>query len=288
MKIMKIIDGNKLAQKINLQTKEMVESLEGKRPGLAIILVGEREDSKLYVELKEKQARKIGIETHKYVCGENAREEEILEAISHLNSDPEVDAVLVQLPLPDKFDTDKIISAIDPNKDVDRFHPQNVAVLRETCSHQEVMPPVLAAVLELLANVGCELQDKNVCVVANSEIFGKSLKKVLECKGAKVRLASFGQEGLEERTSKADVLISATGKPLFIKKEMLKQGAAVVDIGITKKGKKVLGDVDLEDVQDKVSFITPVPGGVGPVTVAMLLRNTVELAKAEDKNKISQ
>jgi methylenetetrahydrofolate dehydrogenase (NADP+) / methenyltetrahydrofolate cyclohydrolase len=283
---MKLIDGKKLAEKINLQTKQLIETKAEKRPGLAIILVGSQEDSKLYVKLKEKEAFKIGIETHTYLFDEEASKEEILEVVEYLNNDPEIDAILVQLPLPKKFDACEIIFKIDPRKDVDRFHPDNVSILQKTCSHSHVIPPVLAVVLEILKSINCELEDKNICIIANSDLFGKSLAKVLECKKAQVCVLRSGDKNIIQKASKADILISAIGKPKFVGEEMVKEGAVVIDIGISKKGKSVLGDVDLEKVKNKVSYITPVPGGVGPMTVAMLLRNTFELAQKKAKSPV--
>jgi methylenetetrahydrofolate dehydrogenase (NADP+)/methenyltetrahydrofolate cyclohydrolase len=238
------------------------------------------------VKLKEKTALKVGVETHSYLFEKNCSQKEILEVIEYLNNDKEIDAVLVQLPLPKKLNACEIISSIEPTKDVDRFHPENVAILRNTCDHQHVIPPVLAVVLEILKNIKYDIETKEVCILANSDLFGKSLAKVLECEKAKVCVLRPKDDNIIERTSKADILISAIGKPGFIDDKMIKDGAVVIDIGITKKGKKVLGDVDFEKVKEKASYITPVPGGVGPITVAMLLRNTLMLAKKEDRNQI--
>jgi len=277
-----IIDGKKIAKQLNKKTLKEIERLGGNIPGLAIILVGQREDSKLYVGLKEKEARKIGIETHVYKCEQDIEEEKILEMIEHLNSDDEIDAILIQLPLPKNFDTDKIIKAIDPKKDVDRFHPENTKVLQSTCSHEHVMPPVLGVVLEMLEQIDFDTDQKVGCVIANSEIFGESLAKVLQCKGMNVEFCGPDDTNLIKKTSRADVLISAVGRPSFVVKDMVKQDAVVIDVGITKEGKEVLGDVDFDDVKERASHITPVPGGVGPATVSMLLLNTVRLAA---KNK---
>lgn len=283
IKQMKLIDGKKIAKQVTAKAVKEMESLEGRHPGLAMILIGEREDSKLYVSLKEKEAKKVGIDTHTYKCGSDISEQEVLEMIEHLNGDEEIDAILVQLPLPEKFDADKIIRALDPKKDVDRFHPENLEVLLKTCDHGHVIPPVFGVILEMLEEIDCDLNSKQICVVANSEIFGKSLAKVLECNQAKVELADPSEKKLEEKTKKADVLVTAVGKPGLIGEGMVKKDAVVIDVGITKEGKKVLGDVNFDDVKDEASFITPVPGGVGPVTVAMLLLNTVRLAKERGK-----
>ncbi len=279
----KIINGKALAEKIKDNIVKEIIKLNGLRPNLAIILIGEREDSELYVNLKEQQAKKVGIDTHLYKCPENISEQEILDIIDHLNKDKTIDAILMQLPLPEGFKTDAIIRAINPAKDVDRFHPDNLKILFKTCDHHHVMPPIFEVVLEMLKSIDCQLQNKQICIVCNSDIFGKSLAKVLECQGARVEIVYTDNNDLVNKTKRADVLITAVGKPGFIKKDMIKKDAVIIDIGITKKGKKVGGDVDFEDVKNKVSYITPVPGGVGPMTIAMAFRNTLELYKRKHR-----
>ncbi len=298
---MKIIDGRSIAEEILDEVKKEVEVIEGRpyyatyfakttkvkkaskgrRPGLAIILIGEREDSTIYVGLKEKKAKEVGIDTHLYKCDSSTEEKEIFEVIEHLNRDEQIDAILVQLPLPEKFDTNKIIEKIDPKKDVDRFHPDNLKILQSTCKHGHVMPPVFSVILKVLEQVDYNLKGKEVCIIANSDVFGKNLTKVLECREASVVMATPEEEDLAKKTVKADVLISAVGQPEFIKDYMIKEGAVVIDVGITKENGKVYGDVDFENVIEKVSYITPVPGGVGPITVAMLLKNVVALRAAD-------
>jgi len=288
--MVKLIDGKALAEKIKDDiVKEIIKINEGqvgiasKRPSLAIILVGEREDSKLYVDLKEKEAVKVGIDTHLYKCVDDTDEREILEMIDCLNKDASVDAILVQLPLPAGFDTDAIIMSIDPYKDVDGFHPDNLAKLFKTCDHKNIIPPVHEAVMEILKSINCDLADKQVCIISNSDIFGKSLAHVLSCQGAKVEITNINDDKLKEKTAKADLLITAVGKPKLIKKEMIKQDAVIIDIGITKQGKEVVGDVDFNSVKDNAGFLTPVPGGVGPLTIAMAFKNTLKLYKLRNK-----
>lgn len=280
----KIINGKKLAEEIKDKIVKEITKLGGDRPSLAIILIGDREDSCLYVNLKEKESKKCGIDTHLYKCDKDIPEREIFDMIDCLNKDDSIDAILVQLPLPDGFDTDGIIRAIDPQKDVDRFHPDNLEVLFKTCDHEHVMPPVFGAVLEMLKSINCDLENKQACVIYNSEIFGKGLKKVLECKNAKVNIAHANDKNLEKTTQDADVLITAVGRSEFIKANMIKKDATIIDIGITRKKEKTLGDVDQESVKERVSFITPVPGGVGPMTIAMLFQNTLELYKNRKNN----
>ncbi len=277
-----IIDGKALAEKIKDDVTKEIFAM-GQRPNLAIILVGDREDSVLYVDLKEKEAKKVGIDTHIYRCPADISEREIYDTVDFLNKDNSIDAILVQLPLPDGFDTDGIIRAIDSVKDVDRFHPDNLERLLSNCNHDAVIPPLIAVVLEILRSINCDLRDKTVCTIVNSEIFGKSIRKVLECLGAKVEITNINDGELLKKTKRADVLITAVGKPHFIKKDFVKSDALIIDIGITKEGEKVYGDVDFEDVKDKVDFITPVPGGVGPMAIAMLFKHTLEIYKNRHK-----
>ena len=279
----KIIDGQVLAEKIKDKVAEEIYKLGGYRPNLAIILIGEREDSLLYVNLKEKEAKKIGIDTHIYKCPVDIAEREVLAMIDYLNNDDSIDAILVQLPLAEKFHADNIIKAIDPDKDVDRFHPNNLKVLLNTCHHQHVMPPVFEVILKILENINCQLKNRQICIMYNSEIFGKSLAKVLDCQQARVEIVKADSKDLIDKAKRADILITAIGRAKFVKKNMIKKDAIIIDIGITKKGKKVFGDVDFKDVKEKASYITPVPGGVGPMTIAMLFKNTLELYKQRRK-----
>jgi len=282
----KIIDGKKLAEKVKDKVvKEIVKLNHGRpealliRPNLAIILVGEKEDSKIYVALKEREAKKVGIDTHLYKVAEDISEGELLEIIKCLNEDETIDAILTQLPLPAAIDTDTVIMSVSPAKDVDGFHPDNLEKLLKSCSSDALMPPVFAAVLEMLKSLKYEIENKQICVISNSEIFGQSLAHVLKCRGAKTEMVTPNDKNLAEQTVRADVLITAAGKPKFIKKEMIKEGAIIIDIGITKVGEEVFGDADFNDIKDKAGYISPVPGGVGPLTVAMAFKNTVEIYK---------
>ena len=280
-----LIDGKKIAEEVKDRVAKEIFDLKGPRPNLAIILIGERPDSKLYVELKEREARKVGVDTHLYKCPENIPEQDVLDMIRLLNEDELIDGILVQLPLPQGFDTDGIILAINPDKDVDCFHPENLKKLFKTCDHYDVMSPVFKSVDRMLCSIDCNLKNKTVCILANSDIFGKSLAKTLECKGAQVEVIRADDKDLTSKTSKADVLITAIGRPKFIKKEMVKKDAVVIDIGTTKENKKVLGDVDFDDVEQKTSHITPVPGGVGPMTIAYLFENCLAAYKKKRNSK---
>jgi len=275
----KIIDGKKLADSIKDDIVKQIIKLNGARPNLAIILIGKRPDSELYVRLKEAEAKKVGIDTHLYKCAENTSEREILEMIRCLNEDNSVDAILVQLPMPAGIDADTIMLALDPTKDVDGFQPDNLEKLLKSCDFSGLMPPVFAVVLKILKSIDYEIKDKKVCVVSNSDIFGKSLAHILKCQGAKAEAVQVDDKNLAEQTRQADILITAAGKPEFIKQDMIKPDAVIIDIGISKQGDKFVGDVDFEDVKEKAGYITPVPGGVGPLTIAMAFKNTLEIYK---------
>lgn len=264
--MVKKIDGRAIAERIKDQVAQEIYKFNGPRPNLAIILVGEREDSKLYVTLKEREGKKVGVDTHLYKLTEDSTETELLKTINFLNSDESIDGILIQLPLPPQFNTDKIISALDPKKDVDGFHPQHPSY---------IISPVLAAVLACLEEIKFVCSGKSACIFYNSEIFGNSLKEVLINKGLTV-LAP-------ERSEEVDILISALGLPHSVKKEIIKEGAVLVDIGTTKVDDKVLGDIDFEDIKEKASYLTPVPGGIGPMTIAFLFRNVLEIFKTKNK-----
>ncbi len=276
----KIIDGKKLAKKIKDNIVKEVTKL-GARPNLAIILVGNNSDSELYVSKKEKTAKIVGVDTHCYKCEAGVGQEKILEIIDFLNNDETIDAIMVQLPLPKNkgYDTDKIIKSIKPEKDVDRFHPANIGPITKACSPELILPPVFGVILEMLKSINCDLENKKIKMIANSQIFGGSLAKALECKGAKTTLCQAEDPELVSKCAQADILIPVIGKPKFIKKKMIKPGAIIIDVGITREMGSVYGDVDFDDVKDKAGYISPVPGGVGPMTVALTLRNTLELHK---------
>ncbi|MCX6800084.1 MAG: bifunctional 5,10-methylenetetrahydrofolate dehydrogenase/5,10-methenyltetrahydrofolate cyclohydrolase, partial [Candidatus Falkowbacteria bacterium] len=246
------------------------------RPSLAIILVGQREDSMLYVNLKEKQAREVGIDTNLYRLDNDITEKKLIEAIQFLNQDESVHAILVQLPLPGHLDTDKIIATINPAKDADGFHPETIKKLLANCDLTNI-PPLYNVVLQILKEINYNPNGKQVAIVANSLIFGNNLSHVLNCLGMTSQVILSGEENIQNKTKQADVLITAIGKPGFITKEFIKKGAAIIDIGITKKDQKILGDVNFESVKDIASYITPVPGGVGPITIAMLFKNILNL-----------
>lgn len=279
---MKIIDGQHIALKITQKVaREIFES--GKktenRPGLAIILAGDREDSEIYVDIKQVTAKEVGIDTHLYRINEQENTEDIVKLIEHLNDDNEVDGILVQLPLPEKYDTDKIIATMDPGKDVDCFHPDNVEKLNNYKEEKLfILSPVYATVLEMLESVYFNLEQSVSVVVANSQVFGGGLQKVLEAEGSKSEVVFTDDKLFKEKIKKADLLVTAIGKRNLITADMIKPNAVVIDVGITKEDGKIYGDVDFNEVKEMVSAITPVPGGVGPVVVAKVLENTWKLA----------
>jgi len=260
------IDGRAIAERVKDRIAQEIQEFKGPRPNLAIILVGERPDSKLYVSLKEKEGKRVGIDTHLYEMAATVGEEELLRVIRFLNDDELIDGILVQLPLPENLPTDKIIAAIDPGKDADGFHPERRSYL---------LSPVLASILACLEEIRFQPAGKTAYVLYNSEVFGLSVKEILEAQGMKI--------GLKDQPEQADLLVTALGAPHKVKKEMVKDGAVLIDIGITQVDNQVLGDVDYEDVKDKAAFITPVPGGIGPMTIAFLFKNVLEIFKRRRK-----
>ena len=261
-----IIDGKKIAQKIlsEIQMKIKEEKIQ---PGLGVFLIGENEASEIYVGLKKNAAEKIGINFFLERFSADSTQEEIVSKIGNYNQDEKASGIIVQLPLPEKFATQEVINAIDPKKDVDGFHPEN-----------ETLPAVFPqAILELIKATESYVGKKAV-VIANSETFGKKMKKILAEENIESEYV-LAQNISAEKLNQADILISAVGQAGIIKSEMVKEDSIVIDGGIAKDGDSVSGDVDFEDVKNKVSFITPVPGGVGPVTIACLLRNVYLAAK---------
>ncbi len=257
--MIKKIDGKKISERIKDEIAEEIYHFKGLRPNLAIILVGERPDSKLYVSLKEREAKKVGIDTHIYRLDADVPEEELISVVSFLNKDETIDGILIQLPLPEKFNTDEIIEILDPEKDVDGFH---------SAHPNYILSPVLASIKACLEEIKFIAKNKTACVLYNSEIFGSSVKDLLK---------KLGIAKLSDRSEEADLLVTALGKPHFIKKEMIKEKAVMIDIGITPVGDDVQGDIDYNDVKEKGSYITPVPGGIGPMTIAFLFKNALAI-----------
>lgn len=287
---MQIIDGNLLALEITQKiAKDVFDNFRDQRPGLAIILAGDRPDSALYVDIKQQRAKEVGIDTHLYKIKKQETNKDILDLIDYLNRDLEIDGILVQLPLPKKYNTDKIIRAISPEKDVDGFHPINreKIIQAKTISEEpKIIPPVYAAIFFILKKIGFNFSEKQAVLVVNSPIFAEGIVRMLERRGMRVVVVSADDEDLGSKIAEADLLISAIGRSRLIKAEMIKPNATVIDVGINRESDgNVVGDVDFEEAKEMAAAITPVPGGIGPLTVAKVLENTWRLAKSSRQIK---
>ena len=275
------LDGKDLAQRIKLQLKEetlgLKESL-GKVPGLAIILVGDNPASKIYVNSKIKGCSELGFESFAHFLPEDTSEERVLELIGELNEDGRVNGILVQLPLPKHIDEKKVIDKIALDKDVDGFKPENLGLLM-LGDKDSMQPCTPAGIMELLRAYSIELVGKDVVVVGRSNIVGKPMGSLLINEGATVTTCNSKTKDLKAKTSQADMVIMAIGQAKFLTEDMVKEGAIIVDVGINRTEDGLFGDVDYDGVSKKAAYITPVPGGVGPMTVAMLFANTMKAFK---------
>ena len=274
----RIISGTELSKNIkaNIATKIAGHIAQGKRaPGLAVILVGADPASQVYVGSKRRSCEEIGIFSKSYDLPETTSESELLSLIDELNYDEAIDGILVQLPLPKQIDSTKVIEAIAPHKDVDGFHPENVAKL--FLGQRSLVPCTPKGMMVLLDEINYDLTGKEVVVVGRSNIVGKPVALLCLQKNATVTIAHSKTKNLKEVCQRADVLIAAVGRAKMINSDYVKEGAVVLDVGINRdENNKLCGDVDFEDVKDKVYAITPVPGGIGPMTITMLLQNTLE------------
>ncbi len=270
-----ILDGAKTAQKIRASIAKKVTEL-GIEPGLSTILVGDDPASRMYIQMKAKVCRQVGFRSDMHNLSANVQESELLELIKQLNADDKVDGILVQLPLPARMDIVKVLEAIDPAKDVDGFHPQSMGEL--AAGKERLVAATPKGVIELLAEYEIPLEGKEVVIVNHSTVVGKPLAMLFLNRNATVTVCHVKTRDLAFHTRRADILVSATGVPHIITADMVKEGAIVVDVGITTKNGKTVGDVDFENVKDKCSYISPVPGGVGPMTIACLLSNTLVVA----------
>lgn len=284
-----IIDGKMVAAKVNEETAKMVATMarnENKQPGLAVVLVGEDPASQVYVGMKVKKCAELGIYSDKRVLPVDATQEDVLSVVEELNNDPKIHGILVQSPPPPQIDEKEIVRAIDPKKDVDCFHPVNVGkmLLGEDDGFQPCTP---AGIMELLARYDVDPEGKHAVIIGRSNIVGKPMMALLvqKAKGANatVTVCHSRTKNIAEIASQADILVAAIGKAEFVTADMVKDGAVVVDVGINrvddpeaKRGYRLVGDVAFEEVSEKASLITPVPGGVGPMTIAMLMRNAVK------------
>ncbi len=275
-----ILDGKKLAKDMRLSLKDEVEKLadDGVTPGLAVILVGDDPASQVYVASKEKACKQLGIDSHMYRLSQYISQNELIELIDELNGDNSIDGILVQLPLPNHIDENAIIEAIRPDKDVDGFHPQNVGRL---CGGREAFVPCTPlGVMHMLKETGVKLSGLNAVVVGRSNIVGKPMGTLLLSQNCTVTTCHSRTKDLKNHLQNADIVVAAVGNPKFITADMIKDGAIVIDVGINRLDDGSLcGDVDFDACCEKASYITPVPGGVGPMTIAMLMHNTVKAAK---------
>ncbi len=276
----KIIDGKSISKKVKEEIKSEVQKLreKGVVPKLTVILVGDDPASQVYVRNKEKSASQVGIISETIRLPESTKESELLELVKRLNDDPEVDGILVQLPLPEHISKDSVIETISPDKDADGFHPYNLG--RLLAGIPSVIPCTPNGIMRMIDEIGFELKGKNAVVVGRSVIVGKPVAQLLLARHATVTICHSRTKNLEFYTKNADVLVVAVGKPEIISGSHIKDGAVVIDVGINRRDDgKLVGDVHFESAKEVASWITPVPGGVGPMTVAMLLYNTVYLAK---------
>jgi methylenetetrahydrofolate dehydrogenase (NADP+)/methenyltetrahydrofolate cyclohydrolase len=278
---MQLIDGKSLANKIHENVAKEVETLKQERnivPGLAVILIGDDPASHAYVKMKAKACEKVGFYSITHHMPDTISQEEIIATIKMMNDNPRIDGILVQLPLPKHIDADKILEVIDPVKDVDGFHPYNVGRLVTGLDGFVACTPL--GVMKMFEAYDIPLEGKDVCVVGASNIVGKPMSSLLLNANATVTITHIYTKDLKAHTLSADIVVVGVGVPGLIKADMVKEGAVVIDIGInrTQEG-KLVGDVDFPAVSKKCSYITPVPGGVGPMTIAMLLENTLKSAK---------
>ena len=279
---MKILDGKAVSLKVKENVKVRAEELKkfGIEPTLAVVLVGEDKASQTYVRAKEKACNEYGIKSVAHRLSENTTQNELLALINVLNLDDSIHGILVQLPLPKHIDTNVVLAAIDPRKDVDGFHAVNVGKL--VSGLDGFVPCTPLGVMEILKEYGIDVAGLNAVVIGRSNIVGKPMANLLLNASATVTVTHSKTKNLKEICKNADLIVAAIGKPFFLKADMVKDGAVVVDVGINRLDDgRLVGDVDFDEVAPKCSYITPVPGGVGPMTIAMLLNNTILAAQAK-------
>lgn len=284
---MQLLDGKALATKIETGVADEVKNLKNKTglvPGLAVILVGQDPASAAYVNMKKKACDRVGFYSVTHEMPEDISQEAIENTIKMMNTNPNINGILIQLPLPSQIDTTKILELVDPAKDVDGFHPYNVG--RLSTGLDGFVPCTPLGVMELLKEYDIDVKGKNCVVVGASNIVGKPMAALLLNANATVEICHIFTDNLKKHTLNADMIFVGAGVINLIKEDMVKDGAVIVDIGINRSiGGQLVGDVDFENVAKKCSYITPVPGGVGPMTIAMLLSNTLKAAKASVKER---
>ena len=280
----KIIDGKEVSAQVKEQVKEEAAQLKaatGLQVGLAVVIVGNNPASRVYVNNKKKACEAVGFQSFEYALDEDTTQEELLELVEVLNENPQVNGILVQLPLPKQIGEKAIINAISPDKDVDAFHPSNVG--RIMIGSYAFLPCTPAGVMELIASTGVSVSGKNCVVIGRSNIVGKPMAMLLLHQNGTVTICHSRTQNLKEICAQADILVAAVGKANFVTADMVKEGAVVIDVGMNRLDNgKLCGDVDFAAVEPKAGYITPVPGGVGPMTIAMLMRNTLTAAKQQN------
>ena len=280
-----ILDGKKTSSQIKEEIKEELKGIKekvGKVPGLAIVLVGENPASKIYVNSKIKGCAELGFESFAHYLPENVTEEELLNVIRELNEDEKVDGILVQLPLPKHIDEKKVVETIAFSKDVDGFKPENMGLLF-LGDKNSIKPCTPSGIVELFKRYELEVEGKDVVIIGRSNIVGKPMAGFFINEGATVTICNSKTKNLADKLKEADIIVAAMGVAKFVKADMVKDGAIIIDVGINRTEEGLFGDVDFENVAPKCKWITPVPGGVGPMTVAMLFKNTLSAFKRNKK-----
>ncbi len=280
---MNIIDGKKVSARVKSEVREEAAALgqKGISVGLAVVIVGDNPASRVYVNNKKKACTEVGFESYEYALPAETTQAELLALVKKLNDDKKVNGILVQLPLPKHIDENAIINAISPDKDVDAFHPTNVGHIM--IGDFSFLPCTPAGVMELIAETGIDVCGKNCVVIGRSNIVGKPMAMLLLHKNGTVTMTHSRTKDLASVTSQADILVAAVGRAGFVTADMIKPGAVVIDVGMNRNAEgKLCGDVDFDGCCEKAGYITPVPGGVGPMTIAMLMRNTLTAAKIQN------
>lgn len=279
----RIIDGKAVSRQVKEQVRLETEELKKKgiTPGLAVIIVGEDPASQVYVRNKEKACEEVGFYSEKFALPENTTQQELNNLVKELNGKKEINGILCQLPLPSHLDDKEVINLINPIKDVDAFHPVNVGAIM--IGDYNFLPCTPAGVMELIHSTGVDVTGKKAVVMGRSNIVGKPMAMLLLHENATVEIVHSKTKDLASVTREADILVAAIGKAKFVTADMVKDGAVVIDVGMDRdENGKLCGDVDFEGVKDKCSYITPVPGGVGPMTISMLMKNTLTAAEIQN------
>ena len=281
---MQIIDGKKVSAEVKEEVRKQTLKLQethGITPGLAVVIVGDDPASRVYVNNKKKACELVGFKSEEYALPAETTQQELLNLVETLNNKDDINGILVQLPLPKHLDDKAVIAAINPQKDVDAFHAVNVGKIM--LGEYDFLPCTPAGVMEMLHSYNIEVSGKNCVVIGRSNIVGKPMAMLLLHKNGTVTICHSRTKNLTEVTKQADILVAAVGRPKFVTADMVKDGAVVIDVGMDRdENGKLCGDVDFENVKDKCSYITPVPGGVGPMTIATLMKNTLKAAKIQN------